>query len=199
MKSKRLQICRIQTNIAARQSVDQQISELNDFLKTSPHYVPALLALANAFLAQRQGSKARSVLKTIIKLEWSMAHADDYERSLLLFGELMIKDSKLDLAQECFNKCILHNQSCAKAYEYLGYLYDKQALYGEAVELYEKAWKFENESDPSIGYRLAFNYYKQRMFTDAIDVANKILAKFPSYPKIRKEILEKARQSLRPL
>jgi tetratricopeptide repeat protein 21B len=33
---------------------------------------------------------------------------------------------------------------------------------------------------------------------DAIDVCHKVLQQFPDYPKIRKDVLEKARQALKP-
>lgn len=48
-----------------------------------------------------------------------------------------------------------------------------------------------------VGYKLAFNYLKARRYVDTIDVCHKVLQNNPSYPKIRKDILEKARQSLR--
>ena len=47
------------------------------------------------------------------------------------------------------------------------------------------------------GYKLAFNYLKARRYVDTIDVCHKVLQNNPSYPKIRKDILEKARQLLR--
>ena len=49
----------------------------------------------------------------------------------------------------------------------------------------------------SPGYKLAFNYLKAKRYVDAIDVCHKVLEGHPSYPKIRKEILDKARQSIR--
>ena len=48
-----------------------------------------------------------------------------------------------------------------------------------------------------VGYKLAFNYLKARRYVDTIDVCHKVLQNNLSYPKIRKDILEKARQSLR--
>jgi tetratricopeptide repeat protein 21B len=47
------------------------------------------------------------------------------------------------------------------------------------------------------GYKLGFNYLKARKFVDAIDICHNVLASHPNYPKIRKDILDKARQSLR--
>ncbi len=35
-------------------------------------------------------------------------------------------------------------------------------------------------------------------YVDAIDVCHKVIKAFPDYPKIRKDILEKARIGLRP-
>ncbi len=62
---------------------------------------------------------------------------------------------------------------------------------------YEKAWSYSNRSDPTVGYKLAFNYMKAKRFTDAIDVCHSILEKYPTYPKIRKEVLEKSRDQLK--
>ena len=55
-----------------------------------------------------------------------------------------------------------------------------------------------HETSPSVGYKLAFNYLKAKRFVEAIDVCHKVLAAFPEYPKIRKDILAKAREALRP-
>ena len=47
------------------------------------------------------------------------------------------------------------------------------------------------------GYKLAFNYMKAKRFVDAIDVSHNVLEKHPDYPRIRKEILDKCRGSIR--
>jgi len=49
-----------------------------------------------------------------------------------------------------------------------------------------------------VGYKLAFNYLKAKRYVEAIDVCHKVLTANPEYPKIRKEILAKAREALRP-
>ena len=59
------------------------------------------------------------------------------------------------------------------------------------------AWKFSNKANPLVGYRMAFNYMKAKRFTDAIEVCHDILSKYPNYPKIRKEILDKSRENIR--
>lgn len=49
-----------------------------------------------------------------------------------------------------------------------------------------------------VGFKLAFNYLKARRYVEAVDVCHKVIKAFPEYPKIRKEILEKARMGLKP-
>ncbi len=63
--------------------------------------------------------------------------------------------------------------------------------------LKDKLNYIELQSNPTIGYKLAFNYMKAKRYVDAIDVCHDILAKHPNYPKIKKEILEKSRDNLR--
>lgn len=48
-----------------------------------------------------------------------------------------------------------------------------------------------------MGFKLAFNYLKSFRYVDAIDISHKILNEYPDYPKVKKDILEKARSSLR--
>ena len=56
----------------------------------------------------------------------------------------------------------------------------------------------ENELSPVIGFKLAFNYLKAKKYVDAINVCHKVLKQFPDYPRMRKDILDKARANLRP-
>merc|ERR1719378_1938513 len=130
-------------------------------------------------------------------MQWNSEDAEDFERSWLLLADIFIQNGKYDMAQEQLKKCLTYNKSCAKAWEYLGFIMEKEQSYKDAAMNYEKAWKFTNESSPAIGYRLGFNYLKAKRFVDAIDVCHKVLGKHPNYPKIRKEILDKARHGIR--
>lgn len=78
-----------------------------------------------------------------------------------------------------------------------GYIMEKEASYIDAADFYYKAWKMTNETNCSMGYKLAFNYLKAKKYTESIDVCHKILTIDPGYPKIGKEILEKARFNLK--
>ena len=42
-------------------------------------------------------------------------------------------------------------QSCAKAWEYLGYISEKESAYKDAATNYENAWKCCHFSNPNIG------------------------------------------------
>lgn len=46
-------------------------------------------------------------------------------------------------------------QSCYRAWEYLGFIAEKEQLFKEAAERYEKAWHFSHQRNPSIGEPLA--------------------------------------------
>lgn len=74
---------------------------------------------------------------------------------------------------------------------------EKEASYKDAADNYEMAWKLGKKSSARVGYKLAFNFLKAKRFVDAISVCHGVLQKYPKYPKIRKDILDKARMSLR--
>lgn len=58
-------------------------------------------------------------------------------------------------------------------------------------------FRYSGQANPAIGYKLAFNYMKGKSYADAIDTCHIVLKINPDYPRIRKEILEKARNNLR--
>merc|ERR1712064_274507 len=109
---------------------------------------------------------------------------DDFERAWLLLSEIYIQSSKYDLASSLCHLAKDHNRSCGKAWEQLGLIY-------------EKAWEFCNESSPAVGYRLAFNYLKAKRYVEAINICQQVLKISENYPKIKKDVLDKARQMLR--
>ena len=42
-------------------------------------------------------------------------------------------------------------QSCCKAYEYSGFIMEKEQSYKDAAQNYENAWKYGNKNNPVIG------------------------------------------------
>ena len=60
-------------------------------------------------------------------------------------------NSKYDMAQDLIKKCISHNEACFKAWEYHGFVHEKEASYKDAAHNYEKAWQYSNFTNPTIG------------------------------------------------
>jgi len=146
----------------------------------------------------QSSNKARNTLKRIAKMNDKIEDANEFERSYLMLADIYVGRGKFDLAQDLCKKCLSFNKSCSKAWELMGVIMEKEQSYKDAAECYEKSWKFEHEASATIGFKLAFNYLKARKYVEAIDICNKVLALYPAYPKIRKEIMEKAMSLLRP-
>ncbi|CAK6435756.1 unnamed protein product [Pipistrellus nathusii] len=158
---------------------------------------PALLAMAQAYTLLKQVPKARTQLKRLAKAPWALAEAEELEKSWLLLADIYCQGGKFDLASELLRRCVQHNKSCYKAYEYLGFIMEKEQSYTDAAANYELAWKYSHYANPAIGFKLAFNYLKGKKFVEAIEVCHNVLGKYPNYPKIREDILVKAQGCLR--
>jgi len=179
-------------------SMDAAMGRLDEILSADRDHVPALLALSTALMIQNSTAKARNQLKRIARMPYDQNLGDEFVRAWLMLADIYVTSGKYDMAQELCKRCLQFDRSCAKAWEYMGSIMEKEQSYKDAAEHYEQAWKYMNEANAPIGYKLAFNYLKARRFVDAIDVCHKVLAQFPDYPKIRKDVLERARAGLRP-
>lgn len=180
-----------------KSNIEKALSQFMEIVTTERDHIPSLLGMATAYMYLKQTPRARNQLKRIAKMNWTMEEAEEFERSWLLLADVYIQSGKYDMAGDLLKKCLEHNKSCCKAWEYMGFIMEKEQAYKDAAKNYENAWKFGNQNNPGIGFKLAFNYLKAKRFVDAIDVCHKVLAQHPKYPRIRKEILEKARCSIR--
>jgi tetratricopeptide repeat protein 21B len=133
----------------------------------------------------------------LAKVDWNHEFGDDLEKCWLLLADIYIQGGKYDLAIELLKKVTSVNQSCTTAWEYLGFIMEKEQSYKDAAEYYLRCWKLQSQSNPIIGFKLSFNYLKAKRYTDAIDICHEVLLKSPEYPTIRTDILNKARLSLR--
>ncbi|XP_023978025.1 tetratricopeptide repeat protein 21B isoform X5 [Physeter macrocephalus] len=181
-----------------KSNVEQALNTFTEIATSEKDHIPALLGMATAYMILKQTPRARNQLKRIAKMNWNPIDAEDFERSWLLLADIYIQSAKYDMAEELLKRCLRHNRSCCKAYEYMGYIMEKEQAYTDAALNYEMAWKHGNQTNPAVGYKLAFNYLKAKRYVDAIDVCHQVLEAHPTYPKIRKDILDKARTSLRP-
>ncbi|KAM4687801.1 tetratricopeptide repeat protein 21A [Discoglossus pictus] len=179
-------------------NVETALNTFTEMATSEKENVPALLAVAQGYMILKQTPRARNQLKRLSKINWSLTDAEELEKSWLLLADIYIKAGKYDIATELLKRCLLYNKSCCKAYEYLGFIMEKEQSYKDATESYKLAWKYSSQSNPTVGFKLAFNFLKDRRYMDAIDICHKVLKDHPTYPKIRKEILEKAQASLKP-
>ncbi|KAM7154071.1 tetratricopeptide repeat protein 21B isoform 6-T6 [Macrochelys suwanniensis] len=180
-----------------KSNVEQALNTFTEVVVAEKDHIPALLGMATAYMILKQTPRARNQLKRISKMNWNPIDAEEFEKSWLLLADIYIQSAKYDMAGELLKRCLRHNRSCCKAYEYMGYIMEKEQAYKDASVNYEMAWKYGNQTNPTIGYKLAFNYLKGKRYVEAIDICHKVLKAHPNYPKIRKEILDKARASLR--
>ncbi|KAJ3382196.1 Tetratricopeptide repeat protein 21B [Entophlyctis sp. JEL0112] len=198
-KSLRTQVLECHAWMVTKQKseIERALAHFTQILQEEADYVPSLLGIAIAYMLLKQPPRARNQLKRIVKMDWSIEHAEDFERAWLLLADIYIQGGKYDLATDLLKRCLGQNKSCSKAYEYLGYIMEKEASYKDAAEAYSNAWKLERESNATIGFKLAFNHLKAKKYVEAVEISHKVLKLYPDYPKIRKEILDKARTLLR--
>ena len=181
-----------------KNQIDRAVAMLLELLGVEKDYLPALVCLSQAYLMLKQGPKARNHLKRVAKLAFQAELVDDFERGWLLLADVYIGGGKYDLAEELCWRCLASNKSCAKAWEFLGVVKEHEAAYKDASAHYEKAWSYENEASAAVGYKLSFNYLKAKKYVEAIDVCHKVLGQYPDYPKIKKDVLDVAREALKP-
>lgn len=198
----RLKVYQCQCLMFSKQklNVERALNQLMDLYNDNKDYVPALMAMSQGLIIQKQVTKARNQLKRIADLAkkgYNPDFMDDFERSWLLLAEIYIQSSKYDLASSLCHLAKDHNRSCGKAWEQLGLIYEKEQAYKDAATHYEKAWEYCNESSPAVGYRLAFNYLKAKRYVAAINISHQVLKTAENYPRIKKDVLDKARGLLR--
>lgn len=160
--------------------------------------VGPILGMATALVQLKQTQRAKNHLKRLARVGWNFEEAEYLERSWLLLADIYINANKWDVAEGLVDKVLEHNKSSAKAYELAGHIAEKSQNYRDAAKNYGHAWNCCGRSKPHIGYKLAYNHMKTKRFADAIEVCQQVLKLHPDYTIIRKDILEKCRNNLRP-
>jgi len=65
------------------------------------------------------------------------------------------------------------------------------------VDYYERAWALSGQKYFKIGYKLAVNLYKLKLFTKSVEICFDLNPSSPDQVKLKKDIMDKARLSLR--
>uniref|UniRef100_A0A0N5BQF7 Tetratricopeptide repeat protein 21B n=1 Tax=Strongyloides papillosus TaxID=174720 RepID=A0A0N5BQF7_STREA len=159
--------------------------------------IGAILGSARCYLALKQQPKAKQQLKKVINYPWNLEEADYLQQCWLILADIYIKQGKGEQAANVIKTIIKYNSSCIKAYELLGYSKEREQKYHEAASSYEKAWKLSKYRNANIGFKLAYAHMKCKKYFHSIHICHQILEKYPDYPKIKTEILDKSRAGLR--
>ena len=91
-------------------------------------------------------------LQLVFQIPYKPDEAEEFERSWLLLADIHIQGGKFDLAQDLCQKALKYNKSCAKAWEFMGAVMEREQSYKDAAEHYEKAWKHENQASAQVGW-----------------------------------------------
>jgi tetratricopeptide repeat protein 21B len=153
--------------------------------------------MAVGFLLLKDQKRAINQLKIVSKMSWTPLFSNEIEKCWMLLADIYIQESKYDKASALLKKVIEVNRSCTKAFEYMGYINEKENNYFDAADNYAQCWTLQRNSNPSIGFKLAFNRLKNKNYIGAIDICHEVLQNYPDYPKIRSEIMDKARSLIR--
>ncbi|THD28846.1 Tetratricopeptide repeat protein 21B [Fasciola hepatica] len=182
---------------ASKPHVTSALENFAQMAQDEPDSGALIYGAAACYVVLKQTQKARNQLKRLAKVPWNVQDAEELEKAWLLLADIYIQGGKTDLSQDLLKRCLQYNKCCTKAYEYSGYIMEREQNFAEAVRNYELAWINSNKKNLAIGYKLAYNHLKVRQILEAIEVCLHVLEVQPNYPKIRKDILEKARMSLR--
>lgn len=187
--------------LATKQKSNIEVA-LEDFTtlasqETFKEHIGPILGVASAHTLLKQTQRARNQLKRVAKSVWTFEDAEYLERCWLLLADIYVQSAKYDLAMDLLRRVLQHNKTCTKAYEFCGYVAEKEQHYKEAASHYDSAWKYGGKGAPAVGYKLAFCHMKCKKYADAIDVCNQVLKTYPDYPKIKKDIYDKSLNNLR--
>lgn len=180
------------------EAVAGAIEQLTGILSRAPDYVPGLLALATAQMMLQATPKARNALKRIVKLPYNASQWQEYVDAWLMLADIFIASGKFDHASELAKRALTYDASCARAWEYLGMISEREGAYMDAADMYNKAWTFSGEAAAPVGYKLAFNHLKAGNAVGALEIGQTVLSTFAEYAAVRTEVLDKAVQMLRP-
>ncbi|KAF8072682.1 TTC21B [Scenedesmus sp. PABB004] len=168
-----------------RGDVEAAVASLLDLASADANDVPVLLALAHGFMLLKQPAKARSQLKRVSKLPYRPDEGEQFERAWLALADVHVSGGALDAAQELARRCLRYNKSCARAWELLGAVAEREAAHADAAGHYERAWRLGGAAACGVGYKLAVSHLRAGRLVDAADVAAAVLRADPAFPRIR--------------
>ena len=156
-----------------------------------------MFAIAIAKFLTGKDVEAANFLKLCGKLNYQPEFGEELEKAWLLHAESYIKINKSDNAEDVLRNLLKENKSCGKAQELMGLIREKDLAYADAAEFYEKAFDMTSRKAASIGYRLAYNYFKAKRYVECLEICRQVTESHPNYTIIKTEIEEKAIMAIR--
>lgn len=200
--SRKFEILQAYALMATRrpEQINQAIAQCAKLLSEDKQYVPAILAKATCHMLKSEKTPAKSLFKLVSskRFKCKLEFWEELEKLRMMMARLMMNNDKKDMCETLCKQVLQDNKSCYRAWSMLGHICEGEGSYKDAAAKYEQAWTYCHEKSPEIGYLLAFNYLKDERYINAINVCHKVLTAFPSYPKIKAEVMDKARRCLRP-
>jgi tetratricopeptide repeat protein 21B len=69
----------------------------------------------------------------MVKIQYQNEYADEFEKSYVILADVYVQKGKYDLAQDLCKRCLTYNRSCAKAWELMGLIMEKEQSYKVTV------------------------------------------------------------------
>lgn len=139
----------MQTN--KKENVEKANQILSEMYKANNQYVPVLNSLSVAKFLLKKSTDARNYLKIVQAKHYQPEFSDEYEKGWLMLADFFIANNKYDLAETLLKKCLQYNQSLVKAEEFMGIIKEKEQMYVDAANHYEKAWRMSNGRNAGVG------------------------------------------------
>ena len=114
-------------------------------------------------------------------LERQLAQSPANKQLQYYLGKTHLALNNYSLAATAFRKALKGDRSDARVYQYLGKIYEDQAMLPEAIEAYEKIGQFRPLS-PAIKLKIAYLHFKRSGFDQAIDILRDYIAADSSNP-----------------
>lgn len=109
----------------------------------------------------------------------------------LAIADTCIQTDKITAALKSLDAVASLDKIQSVSYEMYGLCMEKEQAFDDAVKYYESAWLLSKGS-PSVAYRLAYNYMKANKYQDAILMCQAALNEWPTFNKLKNEVLYKA-------
>jgi len=189
--------CKILIATKEKQYLEKAQKQLKAIHQKNSNHVPTNVCMGLCLFILKKSSDAKNFLKPVVTSDYQLHFAEYFELAWILMADYYISTNKYDLAEAELKKCLKYNKSNTKAEELMGLIKEKEKAYVDAAEHYQKAFNMSNKKNAGVGFRLAFNYLKANRLVDAIDVGKEILKVYPNFPKVKTDILDKARIGIR--